>query len=112
MEGSETLAGPATIFRFESDCQRQGLRFSMIYWAANEPSLGPGQKNSPLNWRNGVLRQAAEYGAAGGRPGEIVLESWLQVPQHAVPESAPSTFTASVLALCDAVRLSGRSAGR
>jgi hypothetical protein len=100
------------VLRIESYCQRQGLRFSMIYWAANEPSLGPEQKSDPLNWRRGVLRQAADYGAVGGRPGEIVLESWLQVPQHAVPESDLSTFTASVLALGESLHLRGHSAGR
>ena len=100
------------VLRIESYCQRQGLRFSMIYWAANEPSLGPEQKSDPLNWRSGVLRQAAEYGVVGGRPDEIVLESWLHVPQHAVPESDPSTFTASVLALGESLHLRGHSARR
>ena len=100
------------VVRIESFCQRQGLRFSMIYWAANVPLLGPEQKSDPLNWRKGVLKQADEYRAAGGHPEEIVLESWLHVPQHAVPESDPSTFTASVLALRDSLRLRGRSAGQ
>ena len=62
--------------------------------------------------RSGVLRQAAEYGVVGGRPDEIVLESWLHVPQHAVPESDPSTFTASVLALGESLHLRGHSARR
>lgn len=100
------------VVRIENFCRNHALRFSMIYWAANEPSLGPEQKSDPLNWRSGVLKQAAEYGAAVGHPDEIVLESWLHVPQHAVPESAPSTFTASVLALRDAMHLTGRPESR
>lgn len=89
--------------RIEDFCRRNRLAFSLIYWASNEPRLPSPERSNPLVWRDAVVRQAEEYARAGGRPDQTVLESWLHVPQHAVPETDPTTFTASLIALHQAL---------
>ena len=49
------------------------------------------------------------YIAAGGSPDEIMVESWVQVPEHAVPETRMDTFTRSVLDLARVVKGNHRS---
>ncbi len=85
-------------------CGKLRITFSLIYWAADQPRLPEREREGPLIWRDGVLRQAAMCRQAGIRPDEVVLESWLHVPQHAVPESDPTTFAASIRALEQAMR--------
>jgi len=77
-------------------CRVRGIAFSMIFWAANQPRLVK-TSSSPLLWRDGMMHQARVYAEAGGRPDELVIESWLHTPEHAVPETSEETFTASVL---------------
>jgi hypothetical protein len=87
----------------EAECHRRHLPFSLIYWAADYPSLRHADRQTDQTWTDGILDEAARYAAAGGRPDEIMVESWLlspeAVPAHAVPENNPNTMTGSVLAL-------------
>ena len=48
-------------------------------------------------WYIGVFRQAHDYALVGGSPDEYVIESWVDGPSRAVPETADWTFTRSVL---------------
>jgi len=98
----------ADVKRIEEFCRSRRMRFSLIYWASEQPRLSPERRSDPMVWRDGVLRQAAQYAAAGGRPDEVVVESWLHVPQHAVPELDPTTFASSVVEFCRALNVSGR----
>jgi hypothetical protein len=77
-------------------CRARGIVFSMIFWAANQPRLAK-TSSSPLLWRDGMMHQARVYAEAGGWPDELVIESWLHTPEHAVPETSAETFTASAL---------------
>ncbi len=52
---------------------------------------------SRILWRAGMMHQAKVYREAGGHPDELVIESWLHTPDHAVPETSAETFTASAL---------------
>jgi hypothetical protein len=93
------------IQQLQQFCRKQGLDFSIIFWAANYPRLAgntagdsAGRESIPADvWTEAVLHQGQSYHRVGGRLDEIVIQSWLPVPQHAVPESARHTFTGSVL---------------
>jgi hypothetical protein len=78
-------------------CRARGIAFSMIFWAADQPRLASKNVATARSWRDGVMRQAQAYRDVGGSPDEIVIQSWLHTPEHAVPETSPETFTASVL---------------
>jgi hypothetical protein len=95
----------AEVRSIEQFCRRTKLRFSLIYWAAEEPRLSPERRADPHVWRDGILKQAAAYRSVGGAPDEVVVESWLHTPQHAVPATDSTTFTASVVALARAMGL-------
>lgn len=81
-------------------CRARGIAFSMVFWAADQPRLVK-TDTSPMLWSVGLMHQAEVYRGAGGRPDEIVIQSWLPTPAHSVPESRPETFTASALRLLE-----------
>jgi hypothetical protein len=86
----------------EAQCHQRGMRFSLIYWAANYPSLQRAGQATPHTWTSSILYQSQAYAEAGGAPDEYFIESWLlsqndPVPPHAVPETSPDTLTGSVL---------------
>jgi hypothetical protein len=88
----------------EDGCHRRSLPFSLIYWAADYPALYRADRQTEATWTEAILDEAAHYQAAGGRPDEFIVESWLisadkAVPSHAVPDSNPATMSGSVLAL-------------
>jgi hypothetical protein len=83
---------------------QRGLRFSLIYWAANYPALSKAGQARPDTWTSAILREAADYARVGGVPDEYPLMSWLltqqePVPTHVIPDSSPITLSGSVLAL-------------
>ena len=88
--------------QIENTCHESGIKFSMVFWAADWPRLAQAGLVTPSSWSEGVLHQAHKYFEVGGSPDEIVIESWLHTPEHAVPETNSETFTASVL---DFIRL-------
>lgn len=90
--------------QIEDQCHRRGLRFSLIYWAADYGALRQQGGLTPDTWTSAILQQAASYQAVGGVPDEYFVESWLfspsePVPVHAIPETTPATLSGSVLAL-------------
>ncbi len=87
----------ADVMRIESFCRANGIAFGLIYWSADQPRLAAAGQSSDRLWRSGIMRQWREYAAAGGSPDQIILESWLHVPERAVPESDPDTFTGAAL---------------
>jgi hypothetical protein len=90
---------------------RRGLAFSLIYWAANFPSLNRDGEATEQTWETAIMQQGADYQATGGVPDEMVIESWVNTPSLAIPETAPDTFTRSVLDFTSRYA-PGRAAGR
>lgn len=80
----------------ESECRRRHLKFSLIYWAADWPSLRRQKLADDSTWYASVIYQTHAYDAAGGAPDECMVESWLETPTATVPDSAGFTFTQSV----------------
>ena len=81
----------------ERQCRRRGLPFSLVYWSADYPEMKRRGKATDATWLASTLRMGADYAAAGGAPDEIVIESWLDAPAHAVPETGEGTLTRAVL---------------
>jgi hypothetical protein len=87
----------ADVVRIESFCRANGIVFGLIYWPADQPRLAAAGQSSDRLWRSGIMKQRQEYAAAGGSPDQIILESWLHIPEHVVPETDPHSFTGAAL---------------
>jgi hypothetical protein len=84
----------------EEFCRAKEVKFSLIYWASDYPivkSAGYQDTVDNMGWYCGVMSQGGAYASVGGLPDEYVIESWTEVPEHAVPETDKTTFAASVL---------------
>lgn len=92
----------------EDHCRSRGLPFSLILWASDWPHLQRQGAADAETWRRSCLKQLADYTAAGGRPDQIVVESWIETPAHGVPDSRSDTFTASVLEVARRLREGNR----
>lgn len=92
----KTFGSWAEVNQIAAMCRARGIDFHMIFWSANQPRLEKSD-SSPMLWRDGILHQAKAYRDAAGSPDALIIESWLHTPEHAVPETNPETFTASVL---------------
>lgn len=88
--------GWLSVHQLETEVQRRGLPFSMIYWAAHLRQLREKGQATELTWEDMILRQGADYRAAGGRPDEYFIEDWVGSPRHSTPENQPGTFMHSV----------------
>ena len=82
--------------RMEGEIHQRGLPFSLIYWAADYPSLNKRGQATDFTWLQGVVQQGDAYRQIGGRPDIYVVQSWVGAPHHATPESAPATFMHSI----------------
>ena len=87
--------------RVEDHCRRKGIPFSVIYWAANYPSMLNQNLADDLTWYAGVLQMGFDYAAVGGKPDQIVVQSWVEGPNTFLPETRPHTFTNSALDLTE-----------
>lgn len=85
--------------RIEQLCRDRSIKFSLIYWAADYPALEGTGFTDDAAWYSGVMQQAFQYASLGGAPDQYVVESWISVPRHSIPEDAEFTFTHSVLHL-------------
>lgn len=74
----------------ETLCRERGLPFSLIYWAA--PANLSVEDD---DWHPNLLIQGEAYERLGGRPDEYDIQSWLSIPEAAIPETRPGTFTHS-----------------
>jgi hypothetical protein len=84
----------------EDGLRQRGVKFSLIYWAADQPALAHRGLADDSSWYAGVMSQMHAYDAAGGSPDELMVESWLSAPPKCVPETAGFTFTQSVRDFC------------
>ncbi len=70
----------------------RGIPFGIIY--VGEGTQGDGGGGSDADWAASAERRFATFEAQyGGRPDHAVLQSWVDHPDYALPETAPFTFT-------------------
>jgi hypothetical protein len=81
----------------ERDCRRRGLPFSLIYWAADYPAMQRRGLADDATWYVSTLQQGYDYALVDGAPDQYVIESWVDGPPHALPETDQFSFTRSVL---------------
>jgi len=81
----------------EEECHRRGIPFSLIYWAADYPSLERQGMATDQSWEEGVMYEGREYADVGGVPDQFVIQSWVNAPAHTLPEDQAGTFMRSVL---------------
>jgi hypothetical protein len=86
--------------RLEHDCRKRGLPFSLIYWASDYPPMKQRGMADDATWYVSVLRQGYDYALVDGKPDQFVIESWVEAPSQAVPETGEFTFTRSVRDFC------------
>ncbi|MCF7731057.1 MAG: hypothetical protein K9N23_05190 [Akkermansiaceae bacterium] len=82
--------------QLELACRQRKLPFSLIYWAADYGRMKELNLADDATWYLGVMRQGNDYAFVGGAPDQYVIESWVDAPSAAVPETAEWTFTRSV----------------
>ena len=83
--------------KLEQYCRRRKLPFSLIYWASGYPGLAKRGLADDSTWYVSVMRQGYDYAMVQGSPDHYVVQSWLDAPSRSTPETAPFTFTRSVL---------------
>jgi len=91
--------------RVEDHCRSIGLPFSMIYWASAVGDFRLGSAYDEHNnqtWYDQIMDQGEKYRAAGGKPDQYVIETWVNLngtpmPPTLLPETKSNSFTRSVL---------------
>jgi hypothetical protein len=94
-----SLAGKGSwqdVKAIENHCRRQGLKFSLIYWASDFPQLQRLGIANDATWYVSVMQQAYDYALVGGKPDQYMVESWVDGPEKMTPDSGDFTFTRSV----------------
>jgi hypothetical protein len=80
---------PALGVAVESAGSSRGVPIGIIY--------NGGAATSDALWLAMAGRRVIAYEAdAGGRPDHVIFQSWMDKPDHVLPESDPATFTALV----------------
>jgi hypothetical protein len=90
-------AGWQGVKQVEAECHRRSVKFSLVYWAADFPAQQRAGNATQTTWENGIMYEGSQYASVGGAPDEMMIESWLDTPDRAVPETEGGTFTRSVL---------------
>jgi hypothetical protein len=68
----------------EDGLRARGIEFGPIY--------NGGEAASDAEWVDLTLQRAYTYEeVAGGRPDQVILQSWMDHPDHVLPETDPST---------------------
>ena len=83
--------------KLEEYCRKRKLPFSLIYWASEQPALDRMGLADDSTWYVSIMQQGYDYAMVRGRPDQYAVQSWIDAPSHSVPETAPWTFTRSVL---------------
>jgi hypothetical protein len=87
----------AGIRQIEHFCRTRKIPFSLIYWASEEPHLQRRGLAGSSTWFTGVMHEGEAYALAGGAPDQYVIESWIDAPSYALPETDHSTFTGAAM---------------
>lgn len=85
----------------EDSARSTNIRFSLIYWDSDYPSLKPKGLASDRTWYVGIMHEGYAYANIGGKPDQFVIESWISAPSVTLPDSAQFSFTNSVLDFAD-----------
>jgi hypothetical protein len=83
--------------RLEDYCKKIGLPFSMIYWSPHDSMARRNGVHDDSTWYTDVMTQGYMYLSVGGQPDQYVIESWVDSPIRAIPETDEFTFTRSAL---------------
>jgi len=81
----------------ENFCRSRGIPFSMVYWAADYQNHQAQGLSDDSTWYVGLMRTGYDYALVGGKPDQVVVQSWVGAPTHSTPETDPWTFTRSAL---------------
>jgi hypothetical protein len=76
---------PDVARQLEETCRARGIPFGMIYI---------GQGDTDQAFAASEQDRFATYEAkAGGQPDQVIFQSWVDKPDHVLPETTPGTFT-------------------
>jgi hypothetical protein len=79
---------PQRALAVETYVRQRGIRFGMIY------DGGSAADTSDLAWITGAREHMAIYEMQyGGRPDDVIFQSWDDYPHHVLPETDPTAFT-------------------
>ncbi|MHB0998114.1 MAG: hypothetical protein ACYC27_02620 [Armatimonadota bacterium] len=87
--------------KIEDYCRSKNIAFGMIYWAPDHEFLKPKGVDYDMAWYVGLMHHGSAYALVDGNPDECIIESWMHIPVHAVPETDITSFTRSVLDFCN-----------
>lgn len=77
---------PMAVRSIEDGARARGIEFGPIY--------NGGEAASDAEWVDLTLQRAFTYEeVAGGRPDQVLLQSWMDHPDYVLPETDPSTFS-------------------
>jgi len=78
---------PSVVKQIEDGARARGIDFGPIYNGGQAVS-------SDAEWVDLTLQRAFTYEeVTGGRPDQVILQSWMDHPDHVLPETDPTTFT-------------------
>jgi hypothetical protein len=85
------LDWPEAARTLEAAAKARGVPFGIIYTGEGSQLDGGG---SDADWAAAAEQRFTSYEARyGGRPDDAVLQSWVDHPDHVLPETQPSTFS-------------------
>jgi len=81
---------PATVLATEKEAEARGVPVAVIYNGGDSAA-------TDAEWVDLAMQRAQVYEeATGGRPDHTALESWMDHPDHLLPETDPTTFSALI----------------
>jgi len=81
---------PDALLATEKAARARGVPVGVIY--------NGGAADSDVRWNDFAAARMYTYeGMTGGRPDQVILQSWMDHPDRVLPESDPSTFTGLIL---------------
>lgn len=98
---TEDMDWLARIRRLEDDVKAHGLRFGLIF---NSQRAGDKETGSDELYENETLEFLDLYCKSGGRPDNVIVQSWYHYPLRVIPETAPGTMTHLVGLVIERVR--------
>jgi len=96
--------------KLELYCRSRKLPFGLIYWASGYPALKQRGLADDATWYVAVMQQGYDYALVDGAPDQYVIESWIEAPSRAVPESDDFTFSVCVMPFMGSQAVAWRSA--
>jgi hypothetical protein len=77
---------PAALVAMDRATRARGIAAGIIYNGSDA--------SSDAAWNDAAIHRAVDYeGLLGGQPDHVVFQSWMDHPDHVLPESDPTTFT-------------------